>query len=322
MTKDDESSPTRLVDEFLRSAIPGPFDYPACHHFPGQGRHQRHVVLGFITHGNEFGTLPAARRLQDTLTEKPPLGPVTLLLGNLEAPAERSRFLDEDFNRVFTFDRPALSRERRRAEQVRPILDEADFFLDFHQTQTETTMPFWTFPFTLELGHWARAIGGAPAALTRAPDRAFSPGLMCLDEYVRERGRTGITLEVGYRGFDESQAERTWQSARNAIEAIDAIALGVSTLEQVANRMPPITYYETGHVVRTEAPEWRLRPGLSNWMELRAGEPLLADGCPELACPFDGRALFPKYPDPGQNPPPELLRIARFIDDPARAFGS
>jgi len=76
-----------MLSRFARAADPGPFAIGGCAHFRGEGRHNYHVVFGFITHGNEDGTLPAALRLLDEL--KSGLlkhdGTVTLLLGNPEA---------------------------------------------------------------------------------------------------------------------------------------------------------------------------------------------------------------------------------------------
>ena len=312
----------KWVDAFVRAAIRGPFDYPACHHFAGTGEHDHHLVLSFVVHGNEFGTLPAALALQQELSAEPPAGPVTLLLGNVEAVRRGERFLDEDYNRVFTFDRPADNRERLRAEQVRPILDSARLLVDFHQTQTPTEAPFWTFPFRPELAHWARIIGGAERVLTRAPGTAFSAGLKCLDEYVRDQGQTGMTLEVGFRGEDPVQAGRTLEAARRTLSVVSELARGKTTLEDLSAQAPALSFFQTEHIVMSTPTGSRLRPGLSNWVELRAGEALHAEDSEEILCPFDGVALFPKYPTPGQEPPPELLRIARPVAKPFETFGS
>ncbi|HSC86679.1 MAG TPA: succinylglutamate desuccinylase/aspartoacylase family protein, partial [Polyangiaceae bacterium] len=193
-----------LLERFQAIARPGSLGVPYSHHAPGSGRHTQHVVLGFAIHGNEHGTLPALLRLTEELNDGSlsPGGPVTLLLGNPEAVLADERFLEEDFNRVFTFDRPAQSLERRRAEQVRPLLDRADWFLDFHQTQTPTERAFWTFPWDRRLALLARALAPASVGLTRKPGQAFSAGMCCLDEYVRNRGCVGTTVELGLRGRD------------------------------------------------------------------------------------------------------------------------
>ena len=312
-----------LLNAFVSAARPGPFADPYCHHSKGSGAHQQHVVLGFAIHGNEHGTLPAALRLQAELSsgELAHGGPLTLLVGNPEALVANERFLEEDFNRVFTFDRPAVSRERKRAERVRPLLDQADLFLDFHQTQTPTERAFWTFPWQHEFGLWARALAVAPVGLTRKPGQAFSPGMCCLDEYVRGRGKTGITVEVGFRGQDAAQSDATYRAARRLLQLVDIVQAGVATLESCALREPALSWYQSTSIVRAETPEHRLRPGYRNWSTVERGALLSPEGAPTLVAAASGVVLFPKYPPPGQAPPPELLRIAERLDDPSELKG-
>lgn len=310
------SSHLSQVDEFLARAVPGPFAYEACHHIPAESEDAPWLVFGFAIHGNEHGSLPALLRLQDELTRSPAAVHVTLLLGNVDAIRADERFLEEDFNRVFTFDRPAASAERKRAERVRPILDRADFFLDFHQTQTPTSRPFYTFPWSEELVLWARVLSLAEVGLTRPAGQAFSSGLRCLDEYVRDRGRTGLTIETGMRGQDWAQAERVYQGARRAISAWEAIHQGRASLSSLAEDAPSIDFYQTEHIIPSDGQNVRLRPGLENWSRVERGERLSALGSKEILSPWTGYALFPKYFNADQSPPPELLRLARPFVEP------
>lgn len=311
-----------LIDQFASLSPASPWNIPGHAYFRGTKERDSHLVLAFLTHGNECGSLPAAVRLLRELCVGAfvPRGPTSLLLGNLEAARADVRFVDEDYNRVFTFDHPAASLERRRAEQVRPLLDEADFFLDFHQTQTPTQSAFWTFPFGVELALWARAIAAAPLALTRAPGGAFAPGRKCLDEYVRDRGKIGLTLELGTRGFHPVQEENCYQAARRAVDLVDEVSQG-AVLAELAATKPPISWFRTAEVIATRSEADRLRPGLGCWSQVTQGELLSADGAPELRAPQSGRVLFPKYPVQGQTLPPELLHLAVPVDDPEALFG-
>ncbi len=309
-----------LVDslrEFEALAHPGPYSYRYCHHFAGTGC-ERHLVLGCLTHGNEFGTLPAALRLVRALAngEVQTRSRVTILLGNTDAALAGQRFLEEDFNRVFTFDRPASSHERRLAERVRPILDDADVFIDFHQTQTPTSSAFWTFPWQDDLGDWANALAAAPLGLTRAAGQSFSPGTCCLDEYVRGRGRVGLTLEVGERGHDPAQAEITYRAMLRAIALVDSGARGAA-LRAVLPEGAPVRWFATREVVSVRTGAERLRAGLCNWTAVDEGELLSEAGTPEIRASAAGYVLFPKYPAPGTPPPPELCRLATAVVDPA-----
>jgi succinylglutamate desuccinylase len=307
----------QLLERFRALATPGPFGYEWAYHHAGNSRHSQHVVIGCVVHGNESGTLPAACELAEALRDGKVTsdGPVTILLGNVDAALVDKRFLEEDFNRVFTFDRPAVSLERRLAERVRPILDSADVFLDIHQTQTPTERPFWTFPWSPDLGHWARALQAAPVALTRAAGQAFSQGTCCLDEYVRNRKRLGITVEIGFRGQDSAQAANASATMRRLIHLVDRVAQG-ETIKFIGEAAPAVKYYTTAHVVPALTKDHRLRPGLHNWTHVSSGEVLSAANSPELLAPESGFVLFPKYPGPTDPPPPELYRLAREVADP------
>jgi predicted deacylase len=103
-----------------------------------------HVMVNALTHGNEMcGAHAVARLLGDGV--RPRQGDLTLSFANVGAyesfdPAYPfvSRFLDEDFNRVWdgaTLDGPRESRELTRARALRPFVDRADHLLDLHSTE-------------------------------------------------------------------------------------------------------------------------------------------------------------------------------------------
>jgi succinylglutamate desuccinylase len=312
-----------LLAQFVEQADPGSLGVPYSAAFPGTQSGAPHVVFGFALHGNEHGTLPAALRLlhelrAGTLT---PCGPVTLFIGNPRAIQRDKRFLDEDLNRVFTFDEPANTWERERAAQLRPVLERADIFLDFHQTQTSTPMAFWTFPWDLTLSHWARVVAAAPVGLTRAPGGAFSPGKCCADEFVRGRGKIGFTVEVGTRGQDPAQAELTYRAATRLLAATRAMHEGGRTLLDLSSQQPAIDWYETKQVFLAPSGQERLRLGYHNWSEVQQGQILSLPGSPELRAAADGYLLFPKYPAPGEAAPPELARLGVRLGDPERHYG-
>lgn len=101
-----------------------------------------HVMINALTHGNEVCGAIAVKGLLD-LGIRPRKGKLTLAFANVDAyqrfdPAnpDASRFVDQDFNRVWTSavldDASRDSSELRRARQMRPVLDTVDFLLDLH----------------------------------------------------------------------------------------------------------------------------------------------------------------------------------------------
>jgi succinylglutamate desuccinylase len=315
------------LDRFDAIRAAGPFAYARHHHHDG-GRHDLHVVIGAIVHGDEVGSLPAIVGLMEQLLLGGATfgGRLTIFLGNPEAALAGRRFLENDLNRVFV-DAPPDDHEGRRATEIRPILDAADVFLDLHQTILETDRPFYIFPWSIPGWQWARAIGGASTWVTRPPTQAFSPGTCCADEYVRLRGRPGITLELGERGFTPEADRRAAHAVRRLLKVADRVGGGTDTLAGAATHEPDLAFVETRWRAAFTDPHLRLRPGLTNFAPVQAGDRLSADGTPELLAPVDGLVLFPKYPDYADDGrvieprPGEIVRIvAPLAEHPAVAW--
>ena len=117
-------------------------------HTLDSGRPGPHAMLSALVHGNELcGAHALAFLLEQGV--RPVLGKLTLAFMNVAAferfDAEQpmaSRFVDEDFNRLWSPEILAGSRdsaELRRAREVRPIVDTVDLLLDIHSMQHPTT---------------------------------------------------------------------------------------------------------------------------------------------------------------------------------------
>ena len=110
-------------------------------HVFDSGRPGPNVMLQALTHGNEFC---GAIALDTLFKEKvrPRAGRITLAFANVAAyerfdfdNPDRSRFIDEDYNRVWSDDvllGPRDSAELQRARELRPFVDAADLLLDLH----------------------------------------------------------------------------------------------------------------------------------------------------------------------------------------------
>jgi hypothetical protein len=101
-----------------------------------------HVMINALTHGNEVcGAIIVDELLRARL--RPRRGRLTLSFANVAAYAsfdpavpDKARFIDQDFNRVWTaaqLDTLATrSSELDRAREIRPVLDTVDLLLDLH----------------------------------------------------------------------------------------------------------------------------------------------------------------------------------------------
>lgn len=285
-----------LLDRFAREARPGPFGYRLVHHADG-GRHPTHIVFGCMIHGNEYGSLPAAVRLVEALNSGEIRfgGRVSIFIGNPEAALEDRRYLEADLNRVF-LDTGEDRHEDRRARQLMPILDAADVFLDFHQTILPTAQPFYIFPWQ-EIGwQWARAVRGTDVWVTRDPNVGFSSGSKCSDEYVADRGRPGMTLELSQKGFFDDAEALCFKSMIQTLQTADEVHRGVS-IGELAKRKPDLSFLTTTFIEDFNDPEKALKPGLVNFQTIQRGMALHDRSSPPMHAPTDGVILFPKYPE-------------------------
>ena len=105
------------------------------------GKPGPHVMINAITHGNEICGAITVDRLF-AMKVRPARGKLSLSFANVAAfsgfdPAtpHASRFVDEDFNRVWnpaTLDGPRHSIELTRARAMRPVIDQVDQLFDIH----------------------------------------------------------------------------------------------------------------------------------------------------------------------------------------------
>ena len=133
------------------------------------GRLGPHVMVNAITHGNELCgvlTLDFLHRHK----VRPRIGKLTLSFANTAAyerfdPADPhgSRYVDEDFNRVWDLvrlDGSGKSWELRRARELRPLVDQVDYLLDLHSMLHDT--PPLSLPGNLEKGRLLAQTIGMP----------------------------------------------------------------------------------------------------------------------------------------------------------------
>jgi predicted deacylase len=110
-------------------------------HVLDSGKPGPNVMVQALTHGNEFcGAIALDLVLKERI--RPIQGKLILAFANVAAFArfdfddpDRSRYIDEDYNRVWGDDAlsgPRDSAELRRARELRPFVDAADFLLDLH----------------------------------------------------------------------------------------------------------------------------------------------------------------------------------------------
>jgi Predicted deacylase len=145
--KEDPKYPVLLVPPDISGYRISNTEVDYIHQFES-GKSGPHVMISSVVHGNELcGAIAVDHLLQKNV--RPLKGKLSLAFMNVEAylsfdpdNPSASRYLDEDFNRLWTKEVLAGNRdsiELRRARQVLPVLDTVDLLLDIHSMQTATT---------------------------------------------------------------------------------------------------------------------------------------------------------------------------------------
>lgn len=287
-----------------------------------------HVGVSVMVHGDEVGPLFGLLDVIEALEQGrlPFLGRFTCFIGNPLAAEKGVRFIEEDLNRVFKIasDGSPMSYEAQRAQELMPLLEKFDLYLDLHQTILPVTQPFYICPWT-EIGwYWARLMGGAQAWVTRHPARGGG-GLACADAWVANKGKPSLALELGALGFSPESRAAVWRSLSRAFKAINSLyPQGFkeikARLKLLAQAQPDLSFYQTSERFLFSDPWMTLAPGWINFSPVQAGL-ILSDPKygPLIMSPATGALLFPKYPPRDKDGaaldprPSELFRIVSSL---------
>ncbi len=268
-------------------------------HVLDSGRPGPKVLIQALTHGNEICGAIALDWLL-ALGIAPLVGRLTLVFANVQAyqrfnPADPfpSRYVDEDFNRVWGDDAllgPRDSAELRRARQLRPFVDEADYLLDIH-SMSEDCAALMVCGTVDKNADYAKALG-MPAVLLI--DTGHPAGLRMV-----ERGGYGDPLSAKRALLIE--CGQHWERAAADV-AVDSVVrfLGLTGLASAAwvKQHARLALPARQRLVRvTEAVVARsqdfhfLMPTQGLQVVAAAGTPLAQDGDHRWLTPYDNCVL-------------------------------
>jgi predicted deacylase len=302
-----QPSPIELQAPDLSRWAPGNTGTPYVWSFDS-GRAGPQVMVQALTHGNEIcGAIALDALLGQQSSWQPQRGRLTLAFGNIAAfarwdPADpdRSRYVDEDFNRVWgdeALSGPRDSIELRRARELRPYLDAADLLLDIHSMH-EPCKPL------MVCGADGRG-GEKGAALSR---QLKVPELLLIDTghpaglRMIERGsfadpkdaRTAVLIECGQH-WERAAAEVAMDTMLRFLGHAGVLgeSFVIAWLRRIARPLPA----QQQRVRVTEAVVARsldfrfVREFCGLEVLPRAGELIATDGAHEFRAPYDNTVL-------------------------------
>jgi predicted deacylase len=194
------------------------------------GRPGPHLMVNALTHGNELCGAVAVDFLFRS-GFRPGRGRVTLGFANVAAferfrsdDPNASRFLDEDFNRVWdepTLDGPRHSVELERAREIRRLIDTVDHLLDIHSMQ-HPTAPLMLAGRTDKCLDAARRVG-VPALIVRDEGHAAGRRLRDYAAFSDPASpRTALLVECGQH-WEASSTSVALETTLRFLDAFDAL---------------------------------------------------------------------------------------------------
>ena len=268
-------------------------------HTLDSGRPGSSVMVQALTHGNEFSGAIALDYLFKEQV-RPARGKLTLAFANVAAfarfdPANPSpsRYIDEDYNRVWSddvLDGPRDSAELRRARELRPFVDAADYLLDLH-SMSEPCRPLMVCGTSEKSVALSRRLGvpadllldtGHPAGLRMIERGPFndpqSPRTALLIECGQhwEKSAVDVAIDTTLRFLMVTGAvDEAWAKSRLRLEP-PAVQRLVRVTEAVVAKSANFRF----------ARPWK---GLE--VVAKAGTPIAYDGDTEWRTPYDDCVL-------------------------------
>ena len=276
---------------------------PYVHRFESGAAGPNALVVA-LTHGNEICGAIAVDRLMKSGV-RPTRGTLTLAFANIAAFARfdavnpfASRFVDEDFNRVWTqqvLDGSRESVELRRARELRPFVEAADFMLDIH-SMLESSPPVMIcgpldkgIRFAFEVGipeHVVSDTGHANG--TRMRDYAgfgdpASP-------------KNALLVECGQH-WEKSAADVAWQTLWRFLDRVGVVEPAAAAREIEAAKQPQKLIRVTEAVI-ANTPAFRFAKAFTGLeVVARQGDVIAWDGEEAVRAPYDNCVLVMPVPN-------------------------
>jgi predicted deacylase len=166
--------------------------------FAGGGPGPRLLVLGAI-HGNETAGPEAIRRLVADLESRKvvlTVGELTVVpVCNQRAYGQKTRYVDENLNRVFRKNPNPTSYEQRCANRLTDFFDQADYVLDLHSQHVEGRSYCFAQNNSPKLLDFARALG--PECISFDWAKLYPEGDFTTESYAESLGVVGTLVECG-----------------------------------------------------------------------------------------------------------------------------
>lgn len=282
------------------------------------GKPGPHAAITAVVHGNEVcGALAVDWLMREGV--RPARGKLSFLFCNVEAyrsfdraNPQASRFVDEDFNRVWaadTLDGPRKSAELARARAIRPFLDTVDLLLDIHSMQHPTAPLMLCGP--LEKG------------------RRFARDLGTPEIVVSDAGHSAGKRMRDYGGFGDPKSAKNallvecgqhWEKMSEPVAKQTALrfllATGAVARDWIEPRLtpPPASQkiVEVTHPITIKSDDFAFAEPYKGLETIpKAGTVIARDGGTSVATPYDQCVLI--MPSRRLGKGQTAVRLGRYV---------
>jgi predicted deacylase len=290
------------------TGVPGFWSFAAMRKGP-------HVCVTALTHGNEIaGAIVLDRLLRDGI--RPRVGRLTLGLVNLAAFARfdprhptASRFVDEDFNRIWepaVLDGPRRSSELDRAREIRPIIDSVDLLLDMHSM-------LWPSDPLILSGATPRGRDlalriGYPGLIIADRGHLSGPRLIDYGHFIESEGqRTGVLVEAGQH-WERGTLDIAWGAIARFLDVTDVLESPI----QVPPPDPSPRFAEVTQVITATTSNFIFtQPYRGGEIIAEKGTLIACDSGTEVRTPYDNCMLVMPSLRPSRGH--TAVRLARLL---------
>lgn len=279
-----------------------------------------HVLLTAVVHGNELcGAITLDFLFRENV--RPTRGRMTLAFCNVAAYQQfdpsnptASRFVDEDFNRVWSperLDSGQRSYELTRARELRPLVDSADYLLDIHSMQQATAPLMLCGP--LDKGRrFAREVG-TPEIIVSDEGHAAGRRLRDYGGFGDpESPKNALLVECGQH-WEAASAVVAKETALRFLVAVDVIGANMLDRFKVTAKPARQKVIEVTDAVTISGDRFTFS---GNYIGLevipRRGMEIGRDGHRPVLAPYDNCVLI--MPSRRLSRGQTAVRLGRYVD--------
>lgn len=265
--------------------------------FIPQVENKTNVNAGFmaLVHGNEILGLPILNQtLENLLTGKLQANSeLYFALGNVPAACADKRFLEKDLNRCFNESSDESLENRRALVLEKNFLSQIDYLLDIHQTVQKSDTAFFIFQYSsLNCFSHLNLINTNTPTILQFENIGDQKGLSS-DEFVRQRGRFGTTLELAQIGLNQTYFDLGYA-------ACEKLILNLAKTKSYENNNKPcfenlnFQIFEISNRILATEDKSILDSRLKNFSFVEKGQPIGQSENALIIAAESGLLLFPK----------------------------